>query len=507
MSSMARLFALVSTIAFAGSAACAREAAVPSPAGPAAAAPVARTPGAAPRTIPLTTSSAEARAAFERGERLMYEGKLAQSRPHFEAAIAADPALAQAYVGLAGSWDGEERKRHIARARELAIDLPEVERLWIEAMWSGTVGDPSATATAARVAALAPDDWRAHQHVAAIALYHTGDLPAARAAYERATQVASDRAPPYRGLALVLVALGDLARAEAAIERYVALSPREPRAQDIRGEILLKGGKLDEAERAFREAIAIDATYHAEDGISAVHLYRGDAASAAAVLRSGLTKRSAALVGTNEDQLARLHIGRALVWTHVAAGQLDRAEAAIREVGAAIADTGTAHRELRGEELRIELLAERGRWSEALRRIDRAAARARADGGSRMRLVRALGLLQLRVALGAGKARAIERASAALLAERADDPAAKMARALMAHHRRDARAVLAAAEELRGDDEAHAEANLLAAELLAAGGDRDEATRLWREVAGTFGRSPRLVIHRRRAERALASVK
>jgi tetratricopeptide (TPR) repeat protein len=224
------------------------------------------------------------------------------------------------------------------------------------------------------------------------------------------------------------------------------------------------------------------------------------------MLRSSLTKRSASLDGTNEDQLGRLHIGRALVWTYVAAGQLDRAAAAIPELEAAIADSGAGHTELRGEELRVELLAERGRWAEALRRIERAVVKARA-GGTRMRLVRSLGLLHLRIALGAGKPRAIERASAALLGERADDGAAKTARVLMAHRRRDARAVLAGAEEVRGDDLAHAEAKLLAAELLAAGGDRVEAVRLWREVAGTFGRSPQLLILRSRAERALASEK
>jgi hypothetical protein len=190
------------------------------------------------------------------------------------------------------------------------------------------------------------------------------------------------------------------------------------------------------------------------------------------------------------------------VWTYVAAGRLDRAEAAIAEVEAAIADGGAAHTRLRGEELRIEILAERGRWSQAQRRADRAVATARKEDGG-FRLVRALGLLQLRIALGTGSGAAVERANAALFAERADDGAAKMARVLMAYHRRDARAVLAAAEEVRGDDDAHAEARLLAAELLAAAGDRDAATRLWREVAGTFGRSARLLIHRRRAERAL----
>jgi tetratricopeptide (TPR) repeat protein len=477
-------------------ASCAREPAVVVP-----------SPSARLRVIPLTTSSAEARAAFERGERLMYEGRLAQSKPHFEAAIAADPKLAYAYIGLAGASANADRRRLVARARELATALPEVERLWVEAAWSGISGDPSAIATAERVAALAPDDWRAHAHVGAIAEFHLQDYAKARAAYERAVALAPDRARSYRGLARTRAALGDLAGAATAVDRYAALSPGEPEPLQMKGEILLMGGRLDEAERAFHAAIAADPAYRADDGIAMVRLYRGDVAGAVAALRAALAKRSAALEGTNEDHLARLFLGRALVWTLVAAGQLEQAEAAIPEVEAAIAATGAVHTSLRGQELRIELLAERGRWPEALHAIEGAVTTMRAAGVSGPRLVRALELLHLRVSIGAGDRAAIERAHAALRAGGADDPAAKRGEILMAHQRRDTAAVLAAADAMRGDDEAQAEARLLAAELLLAAGDRDGASRLWRQVAGTFGLSPKMLIDRRRAERALAAMR
>jgi len=121
------------------------------------------------------------------------------------------------------------------------------------------------------------------------------------------------------------------------------------------------------------------------------------------------------------------------------------------------------------------------------------------------RVLRELGLLRIRIAIRSGDAAAAGRLGGAFLAERADDAYAKVARLLMAYHRRDLTAVLAAVEELRGDDEAQAEAKLFAAELLASTGDRERATRLRREVAGLYSRSPLALVYRRLAERALAS--
>jgi tetratricopeptide (TPR) repeat protein len=464
-----------------------------------------QTATAAPRRlIPLSTTSADARAAFERGEHLMHKGHLVQAKPHFEAAIAADPILAQAYIGLAGAAGGADRRKHIMRARELAAQLPDVERLWIEAAWSGASGDPSAAATAERVAELAPDDWRAHAHVGAIAEYHHEDFAKARTAYERALALAPQRATPYRGLARSLAALGDLAGAAVAVDRYAALSPGEAQPLSMKGEILLQGGRLDEAEQAFRAAIAIDPTLRAGDSLAMVRLYRGDAPGAIAALRGAMTTRSSSLEGTNEDTLSRLFIGRALVWTYVALGQLDQAEAAIPEVEAAIAGGGVDHASLRGQELRAELLAARGRWPDALRAVEGAIAAMRRAGIASPRLRSALELLHLRVALGAGDDASIERAHTTLRA-RAQEPTGKYGEILMAHRRRDPAAVLAAAHVLRGNEEAQAEAKLLAAELHAAADDRGTATRLRREVAAVYGLTPQMLIHRHRAEQALGS--
>jgi hypothetical protein len=72
-----------SVLAVIALASCAREPAV-----------VAPSPGAGLRVLPLTTSSTEARAAFERGARLVYEGSSrgrASWRPHSRRSPAGQP--------------------------------------------------------------------------------------------------------------------------------------------------------------------------------------------------------------------------------------------------------------------------------------------------------------------------------------------------------------------------------------------------------------------------------
>jgi tetratricopeptide (TPR) repeat protein len=458
----------------------------------------------APRLIPLSTSSETARAAFQRGEELLFAGKLAQSRPHFEAAIAADPELAQAHFNLGGSSGGEERKAHIAKARELARALPEVERLWIETGWAGSSGDPSAGELAARVVALAPDDWRAHWYQGSIAHFHRGEFATARAAYERAIRLAPARATPYGGYISALVALGDLAAASTAAARLVALSPGEAAPLDTQGEVLLRAGKLEEAERAFRAAVATDPAHRSEDGIAMVQLYRGDTAAAADWLRRALNKRGGDLASTNEDYIVRAGLGRSLVWTYLVAGDLDRADAAVAEAEASLVAGGATHAALRVQEMRAEVLAERKRWAEAARVADEAIASARALA-TWSRILRELGLLRIRIAIRSGDTAAAGRLGEAFLTDRADDAYAKVGRLLMAYHRRDLAAVLAAVEELRGEDEAQAEGKLFAAELLASAGDRERATQLRREVASVYSRSTQAFVYRRLAERALAS--
>jgi tetratricopeptide (TPR) repeat protein len=450
-------------------------------------------PTAPRRLIPLSTASPEARLAFQRGERAMIDNDLLGSKAHFLAAIAADPNLAQAYLGLGGPSSGEERRKHVGRALELAKTLPEVERLWIEAQYAGVTGGKDALELAERVAALAPDDWRAHWFHGLIAQHHKGDLVTARRAYERATQVAPEESASYRLLAVLLLQTGDLAAAATAAERFAARAPRNPRAFAEKGNVLLRNGRLAEAEVAFREAFAIDPTLRTP-GLAMVLLYRGDAAAAAAQLRAELAKVSATLANTPEDLAARYDVAIELVWTLAAAGDVTGAEAAVAGLEAVLVAAGEPMVE--AQQLRAELALVRGDAAAAARLADEALAQA--ESGSPT--ARSARLTRLRVAAAAGDTALVIELDDALQRERATDKVAKTARLLAGHARRDARAVTAALDELRADPALVAEGKLLLAELLVAT-EAERAEQLRREVATSFGGTAQAFLHRRRADR------
>lgn len=481
-------------------------------------APGASEPAAASplRTVPVTTRSAEARAAFERGEELLWNTPPGNTggvsppvlaRPHYAAAVAADPDFAQGHLRLATTSTGDERVHHMARARELAAHLSEVERLWIEGSLVGLTGLGDFD-TMRKVAELAPDDWKVHVLLAGVAQWHAGDLATARAEYERSIELVPDRANTYYQLSAVCASLDDFACAERAIERYIALVPGHPSGLDRKGELLLQAGKLDEAQRSFEAALALDPTYPAESGIATVQMHRADFTGATASLQRMLEKIPTATV---EDLGQRLGVTYELVWLHELAGQEHEIEPLLASWLASVAALPVYQPQLRVEIIHAQRLLDRNELGQAAQRLDAALAQVRPDVANdprAQRLTRTLNLLRLEVAARAGDAALATSLSAEILAARADDRDARRTHFLLAMQAQDHAAMLTALDELRGDPESHADATLLAADALARAGKLHDATRLRQDVAderdGTRARS---FLLRRRAASALAPLR
>jgi tetratricopeptide (TPR) repeat protein len=448
-------------------------------------------------TIPVTTTSAAARAAFERGEALMDRAQRAAARPHYEAAIAADPAFAQAHLGLAGASSGAERTAHLQRARELARDLPELERLWVELVWAGTVGDPSASSLAARVVELAPASARAQRLRAGIARWHTGDVPVALAAYRAAVALAPADASSYDGLAWAHTASGDFGAAARAAEQLIKLKPDDAQAYAVHAAILLRTGQLDAAARAWARTLELDPEARCEDGLAMIELYRDRPASAAAWIRRGLTKSQASIAGTNEDWMDRIHFADLLVSMYLAIDDLDAAAAAVTEGVAVMERAGVPSTDLWRHLLDAKVLVARGEHAAAAQRLDTALADERVRA-RRSRLSRALRSQRLAVAIAARRSADVEAAGAALFAERTDDEIAKSARFELAVFRRDLAAARAALDGLRVDPDAFPRKRL---DLATLQGDAIEVERLRRELAASHGATPAAYAARRRARR------
>jgi tetratricopeptide (TPR) repeat protein len=110
-------------------------------------------------------------------------------------------------------------------------------------------------------------------------------LRAAATAYEQATALDPDEARwPYH-LARIHAQLGDVTGALDAMDESVRRTSRYGPAHWHRGQWWLDLGRPDEAESAFRAALAVSpASLAARVGIARVHLQRGDATRAVAAL-------------------------------------------------------------------------------------------------------------------------------------------------------------------------------------------------------------------------------
>ncbi len=91
---------------------------------------------------PITTSSAEARAHFLEGLREFDLGRLIDANVHFEAAVAADPDFAFAYLNVANTANSlADFKTNLALAEQHAAGASDAERLQIEMTRKGFDND------------------------------------------------------------------------------------------------------------------------------------------------------------------------------------------------------------------------------------------------------------------------------------------------------------------------------------------------------------------------------
>ena len=155
------------------------------------AAPAARASDAAAGKVPITTASADARAAYLQGRDLAERLRGQEARAHYEKAVAADPGFALAWLGLANT-QGSAREFFAKLDKAVALEarVSEGERLMIRGADAGGKGD---TATQVQsyeeLVQKYPNDERA---LLLLANVHFGAqrYADALALYERAAQIA-----------------------------------------------------------------------------------------------------------------------------------------------------------------------------------------------------------------------------------------------------------------------------------------------------------------------------
>jgi TolB-like protein/DNA-binding winged helix-turn-helix (wHTH) protein/Tfp pilus assembly protein PilF len=168
------------------------------------------------------------------GRRMAGDGILAQD--HFERALAADPALAPAWVALAATYNVR-----------MGNDFPADEKLTAE------VALPLMREALVNALALDPDNPEALLRMSFFS-WREGDEALSFAQFERAMQNGRNHALVQSILGGTAYALGDPVTAAELQGRAAALDPVSSVQQSNLGAYLYSAGRLEEAEIAFQRA-------------------------------------------------------------------------------------------------------------------------------------------------------------------------------------------------------------------------------------------------------------
>jgi tetratricopeptide (TPR) repeat protein len=210
-------------------------------------------------SMPVTTSSAEARALYQKGMQDYENLYLERCNEDWRAAVKADPNLGVAWAWIAfNSGNLEEVKAAREKAKALAPKLNPGERLmiaWIAKVQEGDyIGGISSMND---LLEMYPKD----KHLLYLAgnwlMLEDGNDHAQRL-MEKALAIDKNFPAALNDLAYLDARNRKFVNAFVAMDRYVALLPNEPNPQDSYGELLRMAGNFEGSLTHYRAALKID---------------------------------------------------------------------------------------------------------------------------------------------------------------------------------------------------------------------------------------------------------
>ena len=210
-------------------------------------------------SLPISTSSPQARALYEKGMADYENLYLERCNDDWRAAVKEDPNLAVAWAWIAfNGGSPEEVAAARAKAKALAPKLNPGEQLmiaWIVKVQEGDyIGGISAMND---LLEMYPRD----KHLLYLAgnwlMGENGDEQAERI-MQKALAIDKNFPAALNDLAYVYARNRRFEKAFAAMDRYVALLPQEPNPQDSYGELLRMAGNFEGSLQHYRAALKID---------------------------------------------------------------------------------------------------------------------------------------------------------------------------------------------------------------------------------------------------------
>lgn len=237
---------------------------------------------AADRSMPLTTTSAEARQLVEQARDLLENIEPDAAAKLLDQAIAKDADFAMAHALRAQVGGLAVARGHLDEAVRLAVKASPGENHWILAAKAQADGDaPTLKTHLDSLLAAHPEDKHVQQRMG---FYHRailGDDKAAATYFKKATELDPTYAPAFNSLGYSQLASGDHDGAEASFKRYIELLPNRPNPYDSYAEFLMKRGRFDESIAAYRQALEKDPAFPgSHTGIGNNLIFKGDVAGA-----------------------------------------------------------------------------------------------------------------------------------------------------------------------------------------------------------------------------------
>jgi eukaryotic-like serine/threonine-protein kinase len=213
----------------------------------------------------VTSSSSDAYRLYTEGIRAARLQRRGEARKALEAAVAADPTFAAAWLELANVLGGMDDRAGETRARQQVVAhrdrLPERQRLMFEAREAGRTGSREQVYAALdRLVARFPDEEAAHSALAS--RYRAqGDLTRAIQAIERGIKALPQVGALRNTYGYLLLDQGRYPEAVREFETYTRLDPNEPNPYDSLAEAYLIMSQPQQALDRYGRALALDASF------------------------------------------------------------------------------------------------------------------------------------------------------------------------------------------------------------------------------------------------------
>ena len=245
-----------------------------------------------PATLPITTSSPEARALYLEGRDLVERLKATEGHFKTDQAVKKDPQFALGWLQWAQtSGTAKEFLAGMDKAVAASSHASEAEQKFIRAADAGAKSRPAEQERLlAELAKQLPADARIQAQVG-IVLFARQDYDGAVRALSRAVELDPKFTLPYNQLGYAYRAQGKNAEAEKTFKKYAELLPDDPNPHDSYAELLMRLGRFDESIAEYKKALQIDPYFlSAYVGIANNQIFAGKGDDARATLKQMLTK-------------------------------------------------------------------------------------------------------------------------------------------------------------------------------------------------------------------------